>query len=1311
MNLQAPIAGPSRPRPAPSFDPYSSRSDPPSSSSRLSTPSIHRKSSIFSDGFSTPPPSLHTRYSTPSLNGGSSTPVFYPNGARFRSQSVLSTSQREDELINRKRLDSFHKLKSSWDLLKEKYGSISLEDDDEIDLRTGKVVKDRGRLRDYVGREFGEIPISDNETQTDGDGESKGEGGYEIDSDEDEIGLWDERSGLDPQVTEPPLLWEMENKLRRTKSWVSEEDQDDLKEFLSLEAQRNRLLGVDNTASEDEGSPEAELSDRDSVDRWEDSRFRGTRILPVSASLDDLFNSDQEKEDTSEDELQLIDDGVELDEDVRVHSIVAPNEDLFGDTHPQSPSFPPPRRRRKALEVEVVIPIRSRRKSLPAPSFTKPLPSHSPTLEGPSKRQMMKTSISAPSISDLFDCPPEDDLCSRSPSWSPLRSPSPAAPSPSPTQDGRDRQSAIVLSLSPPPPRESAHLPSPSLATTRPHVDSLSKSVKGKERMAGERPNESLPSTATPSESPYYTRLWKTPSGVVKSCKRCRKAGGERAEKAPLCKGRVDLANCTFERHTVNLGETSRPEGDDEPVQQLALLSDKDRPEHTAEDDSESILSEHDTTINTLKQRSSGEKQRRSHKRCIACKEAGGERAQKAQICPGGLKRRWCQWYEEESIEATDELPIADPQLDTRARSRTSVLLDVPSHTTDPSDNDDGPLKLRKSGSRRRSIVLTSDSEAETIPQRPIPRISSTPFRTPNRASSEFIGTPSDRPSDLDQSLNASGLIYRSNGRARYCGACYEAGGSRAERAWWCKGRAWGKFCHFLKNNVEPDYESPTESPIKKSSRGVDSGRRTPEVLVRSSSVTRTKRKRVVSMDTSQLPPTPSPALGQIVTDTSYMPSPPPTSPVEAYSPNPNTSVTTVRPVTGRASSSFSIPPSSPPIFDGRPVHPTPSPSLSAAPVDESPIVQRISKPYMSISTQTTGFGPTPPPSIDGARSSSMLSDDIPLTLPRKGILRKPSESPYSTSSASGSGSVKRARFSLQPRSPVREESSDPLHQDQTSEDGLLIHNNGIEYSSSPSSPATCFSRYSIPSSSPLRNEWIVRAADIGIKLGPEHTGSLPKAMIKALAPSMTRSSTGTVTLGSSVSVNIDFSLPTPPTSSSSTSSISMTNRASTSSPALSGERRRTPTSTSNGRAGIGLMLPPPVPLKQSTPAPTPDPSESRSTPSSTTSTGTSSISSPPMNQSIRSSLPRSSLSSRSRSKSISVQPSSLSRLSTPSHKAPSREVSSTPRKKSRVEMELARKALELGDDAGLEWGLDEDTEDGGRMWREGSVALLRSEL
>ncbi|WVW79492.1 hypothetical protein I302_101461 [Kwoniella bestiolae CBS 10118] len=1324
MNLQAPIAGPSRPRPPTNL--YSSRSDPPSSSSRASTPSHHHKSSTPFEG-RYPTPALNHRYSTSSLSGRSSTPIFYPNGARFRSQSVLSTSQKEDELINKKRLDSFHKLKSSWDLLKEKYGSISLEDDDEIDLRTGKVVKDRGRLREYVGRDFGEVSDTE-ETQTQTDGESKGEG-YEIDSDEDEIGLWDERSGLDPQVAEPPLLWEVERNLRRTKSWVSEEDQDDLKEFLSMEAQRNRLLGNDDDddVSEDEGVPEPESEELNYDDREsrEESRFRGTRILPVSATLDDLFASDQDKEDTSEDELQLIDSEGESGKEVfNVNPTPKANDindddddddddDPFLQDRPASPSpSPPPRRRGKTLEVEVVIPLRPRRKSLPAPTVYVSQP------QPPAAKRIVKPSVSAPSSIDLFRSPPpEDDLCSRSPSWSPLRSPS-RSPSPvhhspatrshlSPAQDGHDRQSAIVLSPSPPP-RQLPPVRSHSPSSTTPRATSLT-SVKGKERMAGERPDEIVQPTPAQSDSPYYTRVWKTPSGVVRVCKRCRKAGGVRAEKAPLCKGRVDLAKCTFERTVIDLDRTTQSNRQIKAHRPLTPYT-TGQSIINAEDGLESLPSDHNTISNTPEQSSPGEKHRKSHKRCLACKEAGGERAKKSGSCPGGFKRRWCHWYEAES-EQRDTVDVEEENQSTsRQRSRTSVLPDIPLQTNEASDTDNTPLKLRKSRNRRKSMILTSDSEPDSASKRPLSHIASTPMRTPTRAASEFAGTPSDRPADLDKSIYASALIYRSNGRARYCGACHEAGGIRAERAWWCKGRAWAKFCHFLRNYDVSNAEDEGGSPISKV------GRKTPEVVIRSSSVMRTKRKRVVSTDAPQIPSSPSPTLRNF-DNASHMPSPPPTSSVEPYSPNLNTSFSTSRPIIGRDSSSFSsMPPSSPPVFapSNRPVHPTPSPSLSAAPIEESPVIQRISKPYLPPRGQTIGFGPTPPPSIDGARSSSTLSDNVPLTLPRKSILRKPSESPYSTSS--GSGSVKRARFSLQPRSPAREESSDPLHQevDQPSEDELSIHdgmNHYNHYSSSPvaatsSSPA--FNRYSI-SSSPLRNEWSVRAADIGMNLGPEHTGALPKGMIRALVPSLAKSTTAT--LGSSV--NRNFNLPTPPTSSSSTSSSStaVRNRNNTSSPALGGNR--TP------NAGAGLMLPPPVPLKRSTPGP----AFATSSRSDSVSARTADRASDPLtpstprqkNQPIKfTSLPRSHIQSRSRSRSISIQPSSSSggsRLSTPSYKPPIREVSSTPRKKSRVEIELARKALELGDEAGLEWGLDEDTEDGGRMWREGSVALLRSEL
>ena len=73
-------------------------------------------------------------------------------------------------------------------------------------------------------------------------------------------------------------------------------------------------------------------------------------------------------------------------------------------------------------------------------------------------------------------------------------------------------------------------------------------------------------------------------------------------------------------------------------------------------------------------------------------------------------------------------------------------------------------------------------------------------------------------------------------------------------------------------------------------------------------------------------------------------------------------------------------------------------------------------------------------------------------------------------------------------------------------------------------------------------------------------------------------------------------------------------------------------------------------------------------------------------------------LRARARSRSVSVAP-----ISHPPTKVPV--PSTAPRRKSRLERELAKVAREIDDDAGLEWGMDEEVgEDLGRMWREGSV-------
>ncbi|WWC63906.1 uncharacterized protein I303_106511 [Kwoniella dejecticola CBS 10117] len=1236
--------------------PSSSRASTPSVCNRSSTPSLYRQSATPSLYRGSSVSSSYRRSSTPSLLGRASTPILFPNGGRIRSHSVKpkTDEERRQEEIAKRKIDSQQKLKSAWELIKEKYGSIRIEDDDEIDLRTGKITRDRGKLREYEGREFGEVSDDENEDERSSlFGGTPGETEYEYGSDEDELGQWDERSGLGSQYSDTPLFEEEAELLKRNESWDTPEAQSDLQEFLKLEAEQQRLFGRDTDVEDNEVDSERHddmplSEDSDSYDEDESllsPRSRGNYVNPPR--LEDLFLSDDEQagevEESSEDELLLGSDGVveelsTFDGGSFDRETVTVVEPLTDDTI-EPVSQPRPRQ-----ILEVVIPVRPRRASLPG-SITTRRPRVAPA--------RISTSVSAPSLANLFDSPPpDDDLCSRTSSPVSARQISPEPlPSPSPSSHSIHQISSSRSG------RNVPQSPSPSSQTTADFVTLTSSSngggrtsslyrasIKGKSRMIGERPSEDAVAqsmTVSPGDasdvSPYYTRLWKSRSGAIKLCKRCKKAGGERADKAALCRGRKGPSRCLFES--------------------------------SGRDKQAELRSDHEPG---LVERATSGSSRPDRRRTVG-----------------------------------------------RSGSRAHSL------TTDKSDTDNSPSVGRKPNRRSKLVAAISDSETE---QRG--RSATTPFR----ATSEYPEEPSGRPDDLDPDIYCQSMIYRKSGRARYCGQCWDAGGDRKDKAWWCKGRAWIKFCYFSTdedggNSGLPRKQSTIPNPhSKRTTPG-----RTPEVqLPLHSKGDRIKRKRVIS---SEMPSNGLHLVRATPTyNTTHMPSPPPTSSVEPCSPMLYGGEQAER---TRSLSAFSMPPSSPPIFtpSTRPVHPTPSPSLSATAAAESPTTQKFS----TVPTRgaTIGYRPTPPSSVDGARSSSLMSENMPLSLPRRGILRRPSDA----SCPPSSGSIKRARFSLQPRSPVRYESSDPLQDtDQSDEDGASLSGNSLhsQVGSSPyfgsSSPGIRADRYSC-SASPLRNEWSVRARDIGIQLGPEHTGSLPRGMIKALAPSLAKP-----TLASSASIN-RFSLPTPTPSTGSSAPPpfrpTVRNR---SSPAL---RRGGSVIGGDSSNTTGLMLPPPVPIKQFTlapsPAPAPAPVPALALDAVSDSTFASVSASvrrleTPITPSIGRTEPKSSTSAasnlqsqlkplnrtikgRSRSRSISITPSSSSssaassaRLTTPSYRPLLRMVATTPRKKSRIERELARRAEEM-DDAGLEWGMDEDTEDGGRMWREASVVMLHSEL
>ena len=407
---------------------------------------------------------------------------------------------------------------------------------------------------------------------------------------------------------------------------------------------------------------------------------------------------------------------------------------------------------------------------------------------------------------------------------------------------------------------------------------------------------------------------------------------------------------------------------------------------------------------------------------------------------------------------------------------------------------------------------------------------------------------------------------------------------------------------------------------------------------------------------------------------------------------------------------SASLPPSSPPMPSGGDTYlsvaarPTPSPSLSVQ-VPGSPPRGILSpnppsSPHLPLTHAIRAFNPASrptPPLSAGARSSSISSDHIALSAPRRGILRRPSDSSIRDTTPRSS---KRARFSLALGSPPRPIHSDPVPEKEDladlDEDELLLGPaTSPAYPSRPPRRGNKRAR-SIGSSllgteSGLQfsEEVSMRAKDIGFDLS-QHTGRLSSGMLAALAPALSqRASAPPMTLASSLREHFmsgtirggdASSLPTPPPSFGSTTSATS-------------HAQSTP--LARIRIKGSTMPPPPVPSKTA--------AERLPTPVSGEGEGTDDeFMTPPPH-------PRHHLRARAKSlDALSARKRPCMTAHTPGRKDADERVypASTPRVKgkSRLEEELEHVA-ELVEDESLEWGMDEDVEeDVGRMWRAGSV-------
>jgi hypothetical protein len=196
----------------------------------LTTPSIGPTHQSADDASQTSfiMPNLHEEASSPSSSPSPSSTSSSPPPADY-----------DDPELAAKRTSASLRLLQTWEAVAEKYRGVALEDDDEIDLFTGELVKDRGRLRAMAEMGTG---IFGGEDDAGTDAETEGE--TDVGEDDHDV----RQAGNDPSYPwarrkrQSSLTPFLHNILQRASapSALDFLDQQDLDEFLAEEDARRR---------------------------------------------------------------------------------------------------------------------------------------------------------------------------------------------------------------------------------------------------------------------------------------------------------------------------------------------------------------------------------------------------------------------------------------------------------------------------------------------------------------------------------------------------------------------------------------------------------------------------------------------------------------------------------------------------------------------------------------------------------------------------------------------------------------------------------------------------------------------------------------------------------------------------------------------------------------------------------------------------------------------------------------------------------------------------------------------------------------
>lgn len=188
------------------------------------------------------------------------------------SSSASSSARPTEEPIDydKERKASASRLLDVWSQLAERY-TRRLDEDDIVDIVTGKIVKDNGVLRKAKMMRFGDTHASgksgeDEAEESDEEDEQEGKDGRPGDEDdEDELDAFVDADNERDDDEEPEVL-EIHSRVEAVPPVTPQNPLDaaDLKEFMETERLRRSVLG-----SEPEDDPDAYLSEAESTDQEE----------------------------------------------------------------------------------------------------------------------------------------------------------------------------------------------------------------------------------------------------------------------------------------------------------------------------------------------------------------------------------------------------------------------------------------------------------------------------------------------------------------------------------------------------------------------------------------------------------------------------------------------------------------------------------------------------------------------------------------------------------------------------------------------------------------------------------------------------------------------------------------------------------------------------------------------------------------------------------------------------------------------------------------------------------------------------------